>query len=102
MLYAKVVHAYEYTPEEILTIAQLSVNWVTYHTTYNNFAKAYIKTLSSFEQICVFQYGDELSQDLQEQMEAITSTTGVVYTDKIEDPYDYDRILHPEKSIIPV
>jgi len=92
----------QYTPEEILTIAQLSVNWVTYHTTYNNFAKAYIKTLSSFEQICVFQYGDELSPDLQEQMEAITSTTGVVYTDKIEDPYDYDRILHPEKSIITV
>ena len=91
----------QYTPEEILMIAQLSVNWVTYHTTYFNFAKAYIRSLTNFEEIRPFAYGMELSDELEEQMETITQTTGVTYTETVEDPFNYDQILYPNRDILP-
>lgn len=89
----------QYTPEEILYIAQTAVAWVTYHTTYYNFSKAYVKTIDNFETVRNFKYGMTLSEDLEEQLEAILSTTGVTFTDVIDDPYDYDKILYPERSL---
>ena len=89
----------QYTPEEILYIAQMAVSWVTYHTTYYNFAKAYVKTLDNFETVRNFKYGMTLSEDLEEQLEAILETTHVTFTEIIDDPYDYDQILYPERSL---
>lgn len=88
----------QYTADEILYISQAAVAWVTYHTTYNNFAKAYIKTLSDFNVIRNFKYGMKLSQDLEEQLDAILVTTGITFTEIIDDPFDYDSILYPERD----
>lgn len=89
----------QYTPEEILMISQLCVNWVTYHTTYNNFVKAYIKSLSDFEKITAFNYGSRIEDDeLDRQMEAIIETTQVTFTNIIEDPFDYESIYHPQRE----
>lgn len=89
----------QYTPEEILYIAQVAVAWVTYHTTYYNFAKAYVKTMDNFETVRNFKYGMTLSEDLEEQLEAILETTHVTFTEIIDDPYDYDQILYPERGL---
>lgn len=90
----------QYTPEEILTISQLGVAWVTYHTTYNNFAKAYIKEQTEFDDIRYFKYGEQLHDpDLESQMLQITQTTGVTFDLEIEDPFDYDSILHPQQEV---
>ena len=89
-----------YTPEEILYIAQIAVAWVTYHTTYFNFAKAYINTLTSFDVVAYFKYGQSLSPELEEQLEAILETTGITYSELIDDPFNYDSILHPDRELI--
>jgi hypothetical protein len=88
----------QYTPEEILNISQIAVAWVTYHTTYNNFAKAYIKSLCDFTTIRNFKYGDRLSEELQKQLDEILETTHIIFGEIIVDPFDYDTILYPERD----
>ncbi len=88
----------QYTPDEILYISQVAVAWVTYHTTYNNFAKAYIKSLNDFNTIRNFKYGDRLSDELQEQLDVILETTHITFSEIIDDPFNYDTILYPERN----
>lgn len=88
----------QYTPEEILNISQIAVAWVTYHTTYNNFAKAYVKSLHDFTTIRNFKYGDRLSDELQRQLDEILETTHIIFGEIIVDPFDYDTILYPERN----
>ena len=88
----------QYTPEEILQIGHFGEAWVIYHTTYCNFAKAYMNTLTKFDDVRNFKYGMELSPELQSQLEAILATTHITYTEIIDDPFDYDTILYPNKS----
>lgn len=88
----------QYTPEEILYIAQYAVSWVTYHTTYFNFAKAYINSLNDFDTIKDFKYGMQLSEEFESQLNAILETTQISFTQIIDDPFDYDRILYPDRG----
>lgn len=89
----------QYTAEEILQISQIAVAWVTYHTTYFNFSKAYINSLSDFNTIAAFKYGMSLNDpSLEQQLETIIATTGITFTEEISDPFDYDAILHPTRG----
>lgn len=88
----------QYTSDEILNISQIAVAWVTYHTTYNNFAKAYINSLSDFTTIRNFKYGDRLSDELQEQLDVILETTHITFSEIIDDTFNYDTILYPERA----
>ena len=87
---------HQYTPEQITQIATAGVAWVTYHTTYFNFARAYIESLTDFDTIASFKYGSQIEdQSLYEQMTAITSTTQVTFDTEIDDPFDYDALRNP-------
>lgn len=91
-----------YTPEEMLMISQIGVGWVTYHTTYFNFARAYIESLNDFNAIAVFKYGMELPQELEAQMDEILTTTGITFDQVIEDPFNYEALQNPLASILEV
>ena len=91
-----------YTPEEMLMISQIGVGWVTYHTTYFNFARAYIESLNEFSAIVAFQYGMELPQELEAMMDEILSTTGITFDQVIEDPFNYEALQNPLASILEV
>lgn len=89
----------QYTKEEILYIGQIAEAWVIYHTTYHNFAKAYINELTDFDAIAAFKYGSRIEDaELYNQMVAITETTQVVFDAQIDDPFDYSSILHPTRE----
>lgn len=89
----------QYTTEEILQISQIAVAWVTYHTTYFNFSKAYINSMSDFNTIAAFKYGMSLDDStLEQQLETIIATTGISFIQEIPDPFDYDAILHPTRG----
>lgn len=90
----------QYTPEEMLMIATIGVGWVTYHTTYFNFAKAYIETLQEFQDVVAFKYGDHLNQQLELQMREILTTTGITFDQTLDDPFDYNSLSNPLASII--
>lgn len=86
----------QYTPEQILMISQLGVAWITYHTTYFNFAKAYVESLNTFESIVSFQYGSPIHDpSLQKQMQPIIELTQVHFDTIIPDPNYYDEIKQP-------
>ena len=90
----------QYTPEEILTISQVGVGWVTYHTTYFNYAKAYVSNLTNIQDIIEFKYGSTIrDSELDSHMRTILQTTGIDFREEIEDPFDYDEILHPSYDI---
>ena len=89
----------QYTVEEILALSQMCVGWVTYHTTYFNFAKAFVNSLTDFDQVVSFDYGSTITDEtLAEQMNVIIQTTGIDYHDTIHDLYNYDVIKNPTKS----
>ena len=94
----------QFTPEEILQLSQMAVAWISYHTTYFNFAKAYIESLSDFSEIALFKYGMSLDGDLQTQMTAIISQFGIMFDREIDDPTNYDLIRYPSTNsfFIPV
>ena len=91
----------QYTPQEILQISQIGVAWVTYHTTYNNFAIAYIESLNDFDKIKNFKYGSPIDDpDLNQQMQRIIETTQIHFETTIDDPFDYDTIVHPQREFV--
>ena len=85
----------QYTPEEMTMIAAIGVGWVTYHTTYFNYAKAYIESLTDFDDIAEFKYGMRLDQELETQLETILATTGITFDQEIDDHFDYETLKHP-------
>lgn len=88
-----------YTPEEIIQLSTVGVAWITYHTTYNNFAQAYINSLSDFDTIKNFKYGSPIADDeLNQQMQEIIATTQIHFEEEINDPFDYDKIIHPQRD----
>lgn len=88
----------QYTTEEFMYIAQICVSWVTYHTTYTNFAKMYINSLHDFNQISNFKYGMRLSDELEVQLKEILDTTHIIFDRLIDDPFNYDEILYPNRN----
>ena len=89
----------QYTPEEMTMIATICVGWVTYHTTYFNYAKAYIESLTDFDDIVEFKYGMRLNQELETQLEAILATTGITFDQEIDDHFDYETLKHPVSGL---
>lgn len=90
----------QYTPEEMLALSQACVGWVTYHTTYFNYAKAYINDLNDFDKIAAFKYGQmfEGHEQLTQEMNTIIETTGVVFDQRIDDYTNYNCIREPLKQ----
>lgn len=85
----------QYTPEEILQLSQIGIAWISWHTTYNNFAKAYINTLTTEEEVKLFRYGMQFSPDFQSQFDDIVRNFPITFDQQIEDDTDYERRLHP-------
>ena len=85
----------QYTPEEILQLSQIGIAWISWHTTYNNFAKAYINTLTTEEEVKLFRYGMQFSPDFQGQFDDIVRNFPITFDQQIEDDTDYERRLHP-------
>lgn len=90
----------QFTAEEMLELSQYAVAWVTWHTTYFNFAKAYINTLTSTDDVIDFLYGDTIDDaELNTNMQSILSLYPITFDITIQDNYNYDSILKPDKSI---
>lgn len=85
----------QYTAEEIRSLSQAAVAWITYHTTYFNYAKAYINSLKTVDEIAYFKYGMTFSIEYQVLFDAIVSQFGIRFDQRIDDPTDYDRIRRP-------
>lgn len=54
--------------EDIITIANAATNYVTYHTTYTNSLKSYIKSLRSLNTISRVYYGIEIPEKYQSEV----------------------------------
>jgi hypothetical protein len=82
-----------YTSEEIKALATSAIMWITFHTTYYNFLKAYCKTLSLSDLIQV-HYGILLPNEYMEQIQTIIGMTIDIehFLVNIPDNTDYDRI----------
>ena len=57
-----------YTPVEIKMIISEATKWKTYHTTYYNALKNYVKSLNDIHQIMEIQYGIELPEEYQSEV----------------------------------
>lgn len=88
----------QYSADEILQLSQIAVAWVSYHTTYFNYAKAFINSLNSFDEIALFKYGMKLDGEFQIKMTEITAQFGVTFDQQIDDPLDYNLILYPSRG----
>lgn len=82
----------QYTSEEIVTIAQLSVSYITYHTTYFNFMKAQIMSMTTTDEVLSVNYGMKLADQFQEQLDAYASQLPFTM-EVIPDTSDYSGIL---------
>lgn len=82
----------QYTAEEIIAIAQISVQYITYHTTYFNFMKSQINSMTSIDEIIAMNYGSKLVDAYQSQLDAFS--TNLPFTmEEIVDDYNYNRLL---------
>ena len=90
----------EYSAEEIQALATMAIRWVTFHTTYHNFLKAYIRTLNPIDDILDIHYGTELPSEYMTSILAIMGTIDLTqFIIDIPDTTNYDyaqRIIHLE------
>lgn len=82
----------QYTASEIIGIAQLSVQYITYHTTYFNFMKSQISNMTSIDDIIAMNYGMKLDEVYQSQLDAFSSGLGFVM-EEVVDTFDYDKLI---------
>ena len=54
-----------YSPEDITTIVNKATEYITYHTTYHNSLKAYVKSLRSVNTIAKVEYGMDVPEKYQ-------------------------------------
>lgn len=54
-----------YPAADIIAIADAATNYITYHTTYFNSLKQYIKSMTSIEDVTEIMYGVEIPEDYQ-------------------------------------
>ena len=82
----------KYTAEEIISIAQISVQYITYHTTYFNFMKSQINNMTSIDDIIAMNYGTRLVEEYQSQLDVFS--VNLPFTmNEITDTYDYNKLL---------
>ena len=93
-----------YSAEEIIAISQLAIQWITFHTTYYNFTKSYLKNITDMNQLIAFQYGMPLSEyfmtEIQTIMGGIDITPFMVqlFPDPISN-YSHYMIYRPDLSV---
>lgn len=85
----------EYSREEILQLTAVGISWISYHTTYNNFAREYISHLTDENEVKLFKYGMAFPPEYQTKFEKIVMNFPVAFHEEIDDNTDYDAILHP-------
>lgn len=57
-----------YSAEDITTIVNNATAYITYHTTYHNSLKAYVKSLRSVNTISNVEYGMEVSEKYRSEV----------------------------------
>lgn len=57
-----------YSPEDINTIVQKGSELKTYHTTYYNSLKNYVKSLRTLEEVEAVQYGDSIPEEFRSEV----------------------------------
>ena len=85
-----------YTGDEIKAIAQKATMWISYHTTFFNFVKNQILTMSNVEDIISIQYGSTLQEPYETQLQQITQ--GLITVEIVNDMYDYN-MLYPTVDV---
>lgn len=83
-----------YTAEEITTLATNAIRWVTFHTTYHNFLKAYIKSIMDLQTLIETHYGSMLPDAYTEPLAQILGA-GVDFTKfmvDVPDTTNYDKM----------
>lgn len=82
----------QYTNEEILNLTTVATIWVTFHTTYFNFLKHYINTLTDPDTIIAIDYGTQLPEPYKTNLDNIVGDN-VLSTKLIHDDFDYDMLI---------
>lgn len=87
----------EYTSTEIKQIAEAAEKWKTYHLTYFNMLKNYVKNMSNVSEVVATQYGTTLFAEQEDKLkEILTSNNGKMlnFTRKIiNDNFDVNNIV---------
>lgn len=60
-----------YSAEDILTVVDAAMSLVTYHTSYYNSLKAYIKTLTDAAEVAAIEYGIEIPEEYRSEVLAV-------------------------------
>lgn len=82
----------EYSAEEIQALAAAAIRWVTFHTTYHNFLKAYARSISNKNDLLDLHYGSELPTEYMNAIIAVMGTSDISeYMVEIPDTESYDR-----------
>ena len=80
------------TPEQFTELATLGNNFITFHTTYFNFIKQDILSMTDINKIINFQYGDAISEEYQEEFQSyIVESFDIPET---HDDTNYNTILY--------
>ena len=84
-----------YSNEEITSIAELAMAWITYNTTYFNQLKSQINETNSIDEIISINYGSTLDETHNEQFMGLTQgLTGLgLSINEITDEFDYESII---------
>jgi hypothetical protein len=83
-----------YSAEEITALATNAIRWITFHTTYHNFLKSYIKSITDLQTLIETHYGSMLPDTYTEQLTQILGD-GVDFTKflvDVPDTMNYDRL----------
>lgn len=86
-----------YSAEEIKAIATSATLWITYHTTYFNFAKNQINAMSNVDDIIAMQYGSPLQEPYESQIQQLTQGMHPSLT-IVQDSYNY-QTLYPTVDV---
>lgn len=93
----------EYSSAEIIQIATLAEKWKTYHLTYFNMIKSYIKNITDVNEVINVLYGITLSEDQETKLsEILTMEDGSILSlprEIIYDNYDYEKLFPEEVDI---
>lgn len=83
-----------YSAEEITSLATNAIRLVTFHTTYHNFLKSYIKSITDLQTLIATHYGSMLPDSYTEQLAQILGA-GVDFTKflvDVPDTTNYDNL----------
>lgn len=81
-----------YSNDEILSIANKGISFITFHTTYFNQLKSQVNEMTNVDDIINVKYGMALDETHDIQFKQLTSGIEFALTE-IEDTFDYESLI---------